>query len=93
MRYNQDQTFRKIPFVIYVDKESLLEKIQTCDNRPEEWFTSRTTHYTVCSYSLTQFLFDATKIRQDFYRHVNSMTKFCRDLREQATKLIHSEKL
>ena len=26
----------KIPFTIYADTESLLEKIQTCDNKPEK---------------------------------------------------------
>ena len=38
LRYNQDRTSKKIPSVIYVDKYSLLEKIQTCDNSPQELF-------------------------------------------------------
>ena len=36
LKYNQGQKSMKIPFVISADTESLLEKIQTCDNSPEK---------------------------------------------------------
>lgn len=35
----------KIPFTIYADTESLLEKIQTCDNKPEKSITLKLKKY------------------------------------------------
>ena len=32
LKYNQGEKYMKVPFIIYADLESLLEKISTCDN-------------------------------------------------------------
>ena len=36
LKYNHGEKFIKVPFTIYADLESLLEKISTCHNNPEK---------------------------------------------------------
>ena len=35
LRYNQGEKSMKLPFIICADLESLLEKMNTCNNNPE----------------------------------------------------------
>ena len=81
------------PFIIYVDLECLLEKISTCYNNFEESSTTEINKHTPSGYSLfTHCSFDKTKNKFDYYRGDNCMEKFCKDLREHATKIINYEK-
>ena len=34
LEYNQNQKSHKIPFIIYVDLEGILEKMDACKNNP-----------------------------------------------------------
>ena len=52
LKYNQGQKSMKIPFFIYADTESLLEKIQTGDSNIEKSFISKIKEYAVCGYLL-----------------------------------------
>ena len=36
LKYNQGEKSMKVPFIIYADLESLLEKINTCHSNPEK---------------------------------------------------------
>ena len=36
LKYNHGEKSMKIPFVIYTDLESLLERTDTCHNNPEK---------------------------------------------------------
>ena len=36
LKYNQGEKSMKVPFIIYADLESLLEKMNTCHNNPEK---------------------------------------------------------
>ena len=42
----------KPPFIIYVDTKSLLEKLHTCENNPQNLFTTKLTKDIACSYSI-----------------------------------------
>ena len=94
IKYNQGEKSIKSPFIIYVDLKCLLEKISTCYNNPEESSTTEhTTKHTPSGYSLfTHCSFDKTKNKLDYYRVEDCMKKFCKDLREHATKIINYEK-
>ena len=73
--------------------ECLLEKISTCYNNPEESSTTEINKHTLSGYSLfTHCSFDKIKNKLDYYRGDNCMKKFCKDLREHATKIINYEK-
>ena len=83
----------KVPFIIYADLESLLEKMNTCHNNPEKSSTTKVNKHSPSGYSLfTQCSFDTTKNKIDYYTGKNCMEKFCLDLREHETKIINYEK-
>ena len=90
---NQGEKSIKSPFIIYADLECLLEKISTCYNNPEESSTTEINRNTPSGYSLfTHCSFDKTKNKLDYYRGEDCMTKFCKDLREHAAKIVNYEK-
>ena len=90
---NQGEKSIKSPFIIFADLECLLEKISTCYNNFEELSTTEINKHTPPDYSLfTPCSFDKTKNKIDYYRGDDCMKKFCKDLREQATKIINYEK-
>ena len=94
LKYNNGEKPMKVPFIIYADLESLLEKMNTChNNNPEKSSTTKISKYTPSGYSLfTHSSFDTTKNKLDYYRGKNCMKNFCLDLREHATKIINYEK-
>ena len=93
LKYNQEEKSMKVLFIIYADLESLLEKMNTCNNNPEKSLTTKINKHTPSDYSLfTCCSFDTTKNKLDYYRGKNCLKNFCLDLREHATKIINYEK-
>ena len=93
LRYNHGENSMKVPFIIYSDLESLLEKISTCHNNPKKSSTDKINKQTAPGYSLFTFCsFDAAKNKLDYYRGHDCMKKFCKDLKKHATKIINFEK-
>ena len=93
IKYNQGEKSIRSPFIIYVDLECLLEKISTCYNSFEESSTTEINKHTPSGYSLfAHCSFDKTKNKLDYYRGDNCMEKFCKGVREHATKIINYEK-
>ena len=85
--------YNKVPFIIYADLESLLEKMNTCLNNPENSSTTKVNKHTSSCYSLfTHCSFDTIQNKLDYYRVKYCMKSFCLDLREHATKIINYEK-
>ena len=90
LKYNDGENSMKVPFIIYDDLESLLEKTSTCDNNPKKSSKTKINKHTASGYSLfTHCSFDATKNKLDYYRGKNCMKNFCLDLRENAMKIIN----
>ena len=78
---------------VHADLECLLEKMSTCQNNPNESSTTEINKHTPSGYSLfTHCSFIKTKNKLDYYRGKDCMKKFCKDLREHATKIINYEK-
>ena len=93
IKYNQGEKSIKLPFVVYADLECLLEKISTCQNNPNESSTTEINKHIPSDYSIfTHCSFDQTKNKLNHYRGKDCMKKFCKDLRERATKIINYEK-
>ena len=87
IKYSQGGKSIKLPFIVYADLECLLEKMSTCYNTPEESSTTKINKHTPSDYSIfTHCSFDKLK------KKLNYITKFCKDLREHATKIINYEK-
>ena len=88
IKYNQGEESIKVPFVVYADLECLLKKMSTCQNNPKESSTTEINKHTPSGYSLfTHCSFDKSKNKLDHYRGKDCMKKFCKNLREQATKM------
>ena len=45
LEFNQDPECDEAPFIIYVDLESLIGKIDGCKNNPERSYTTKVTKY------------------------------------------------
>ena len=93
LKHNHGEKSMKVPFIIYADLESLLQKSNTCHNNPKKSSKTKLNIHTSSGYSLfTHCLFDTTKNKLDYYRGKNCMKNFCLDLRKLATKIIDYEK-
>ena len=93
LKYNQGEKSMKVLFIIYANLESLLEKMDTCQNNPEKSSINKINKHTPSGYSLLiHCSLDATKNKLDYYRGKNCMKNFCRDLREHLTEIINYEK-
>ena len=93
LKYNQGEKSIKLPFAVYADLECLLEKMSTCQTNPNESSTTEINKHVPSGYSLfTHCSFDETNNKLNYYRGKDCMKRFCKDLREHATKIINYEK-
>ena len=93
IKYNHGEKSMKLPFVIYADLECLLEEMSTCQNNSNKSSTTKINKHTPSGYSLfTNCSLDESKNKLNYYRGDDCMKKFCKDLREHATKIINYEK-
>ena len=93
IKYNHGEKFMKLPFVIYPDLECLLEKMSMCINNPNESSTTKINKHAPSGYSIfTSFSFDESKNKLNYYRGKDCMKKFCKDLREHATRIIYMKR-
>ena len=89
LKYNQGEKIYTVPFIIYADTETLLEKIDTCYSSPGKSSTTKINKHTACGYSLfTHCLLGDTKNKHDYYRGEDCMKNFCKDLKKHAKKII-----
>ena len=66
LKYNHREKSMKVPFIIYADLESLLEKMSTCHNNPKKSSETKINKHTPSGYSLLTYCsFDATKNKLD----------------------------
>ena len=93
IKYNYVEKSMKVPFIIHTDLERLLEKMSTCINNPNESSTTKINKHTPSGYSIfTSCSFDESKNKSNYYRGKDCMKKFCKDLKEHATRIINYEK-
>ena len=93
LKYILGEKSLKVPFIIYVDLECLFQKINSCQNNPEESYTEKKAVHRPSSYSLITYCsFDKSKNERKYYRGKDCMKIFCNDLKDQANKIINYEK-
>ena len=93
VQYNHGEKSMKLPFVIYADLECLLEKMSTCINNPNDLSATEINKRPPSGYSIfTHCSFDESKNKLNYYRKDDCMNKFCKDFRENVTKIINYEK-
>ena len=93
IKYNHGEKSMKVPFIIYADLECSLEKMSTCINNPNESSNTKINKHTPSGYSIfNSCSFDESKNNLNYYRGKDCMKKFCKDLKEHATRTINYEK-
>ena len=92
-KYNHGEKSMKVPFLIYKDLECLLEKMSTSINNPNESSTTKINEHTRLGYSIfTSYSFDESRNKLNYYGCKDCIKKFCKDLKEHATRIIDYEK-
>ena len=93
IKYNQGDKSLKLPFIIYADLECLLKKIDTCQNNPDLSSTTKINQHIPSGYSVyTSCSFDKSNNKLSYYRGEDCMKRFCKDLKDHATKIIDFKK-
>ena len=93
LKYIPGEKSLRVPLTIYADLECLLLKINTRSNNPDESYTEKKATHRSSGYSLvTCCSFDKSKNERKHYRGEERMKMFCKDLKDQATKIINYEK-
>ena len=88
-KYKHGKKSMKVSFIIYTFMESLIERTNTCLNNPKRSSTTKINKHTPSGYSLfTHCSFDNTNSKLDYYRGKDCIGRFCKDLKEHATKII-----
>ena len=92
LKYNHDEKSLKVPFTIYTDLECLLLKEKFGQNNPKESYTERKANHEPSRYSLSLISsFNSKENKHSVYRGRDCIEKFCKDLKELATKIINYE--
>ena len=77
LKYNHSQKSVKVPFVIYVDFETILGKTSTCDDVPEASYTAEVNKPTAYGFlNFRKYSYDNSKYNQHFYRWEDCLIKF-----------------
>ena len=92
LQIDQNMKSDKLSYIIYVDLELLIEKIDGCANNPRKASTTKIGEHIHCGYSmLSIWAFDNIENKRTLYRGKDCMKKLCTTLRELATTVINFE--
>ena len=90
LEYKHREKPLKAPIVVPTDIEYLLEKVRSCQNNPEKSCAEKKAKHTPSGYSLLTFYsFDTSKNVLRVYRGKDCRERFCKDLWENAMKIIN----
>ena len=87
LELNQYMKSDKIPYIIYVDMESLTENIDGCANNSENYSTMEIGNHIPCRYLTSTFWsFNNVGNNHTLYHRKDCIKKFCGCLREYVKK-------
>ena len=90
LEFNQYEKSDKAPFIIYVDLECIIEKIDECKNIPENSSTIKVSKHILSGFLMcTISSFRSIENKHDVYIGKDYMKKFCESLREYTMKIIN----
>ena len=82
-----------MPYIIYPDMESLIQKIDGCAHTPENSSTLKLGEHIPCGYSMSTIgAFNNIENKHTLYGTEDCIKKFCESLREHAKNIIDFEK-
>ena len=93
IKYNQGEKSLELPFIIYADLDCLLKIIDTCYNNPDLSSKTKINQHIPSGYSIyTNCSFDKSNNKLSYDRGEDCMKRFCKDLKDHATKIIGFKK-
>ena len=94
LEFNQYIKSDKMPYIIFADIESLIKKIDGCENNPENSCSTKIGEHIPCRYSVSAiWAFDKIEKKHILYRGEDCVKKFCTSLREHATNVIKKKSI
>ena len=80
----------KNPFIIYADFECILKPMDTCDNTPDNSFTTKQNVHTPCGFSmLTSYVYDKKLNEHYIYRGKDYLGMFSKTLKSEVEKIMN----
>ena len=93
LKYNHGEKSLKAPFVIYLDLECLLLKMNSRQNNLKNYYTERKAKHEPSGCTLfTNCSFDKIKNKLNYYRGIDCIELLCKNLKEHALEIINYEK-
>ena len=93
LEFNQYMKSNKIPYIIYVDFQSLNKKIDGCANNPEKCSSKKLGENILCGYSMsTIWTFDYIENEHPLYCAEDCVKNFFTSLKEHATNFEKKKK-
>ena len=90
LMFQDGQNQFKVPFVIYMDLESILEPIQGCSPDPMISYTEKVNKHTPSGFfTHSTFAYGEVKDPLKLYRGKDCIEKFCKYVKEEAKRLYH----
>ena len=92
LKYSHGEKSLRVLAAYYCDIESLIKKIDTCRNNPEQSSTTRVSKHKPCGFSIVAKS-SLTNIREEntCYRSKDCMKKYYKKLREWVMKIVNYE--
>ena len=88
LEFNQYHKFHKVPFIICVDLETLIEKIGECESNPEKSFATKLTELIPLRFFMSTLSpFKDIENKDNVHRGKNWMKSFSEFFREHTTKI------
>ena len=82
-----------MPYITYADLESLVKKIDGCENNPEKSSKTKIGEHIPCGYSMSTIeRYDHIEYKHSLYLRKDCMKKFCESLGEHPKSIIDFEK-
>ena len=91
LEFNQYQKPDEASFIIHVDLECIIEKIDGCGckNNPENSYTTKVSKHIPSGFSVSTLSSFRSIENKNVCRGEDCMKKFCESLRKHATKIIN----
>ena len=84
-KYNPGEKSLKAPFVIYLDLECLLKKLQSSKSNPEKSYTEKKARHEPSGWAMfTKCSFDKKENKLNYYRGKDCIEKLCKKLKVRA---------
>ena len=92
LEFNEYQKSGKAPFIIYVDLECLIEKVDGCKYNPENSSKTKVGQHIPLGFSMSVIPSYENRKEHDICRGKYCMKKVCESLRENAMEIINFKK-